>query len=54
MSHLCLSVADAAYERAVDSPDGRHYEVSSPTLQTTIQFMLDALAAPCSLSEGRQ
>eukprot|EP01043_Picozoa_sp_COSAG02_P087905 COSAG02_NODE_25104_length_669_cov_0.792982_2_plen_55_part_01 len=31
---------DAAYLRAMDSPDGRHYELRSPTLKLAVNLLL--------------
>ena len=38
---------EAAYRRAEDSPDGRHYEVSTPTMAFLTNLLLNAVAEPC-------
>jgi len=38
---------EAAYRRAEDSQDGRHYEVSTPTMAFLTNLLLNAVAEPC-------
>ena len=44
---VAIDAWDAAYLRAVDSVDGRHYELRTPTLKLTVNLLLNALAAEC-------
>lgn len=44
---FALDAWDAAYVRAVDSRDGRHYETRTPTVRLTLNLLLNALAADC-------
>lgn len=44
---VAIDAWDAAYVRPEDSPDGRHYELRSPTLKFTLNLLLNALAADC-------
>ena len=47
---VAIDAWDAAYVRAVDSSDGRHYELRTPTLKLTVNLLLNALAAECPLA----
>ena len=44
---VAIDVWDTASVRPEDSPDGRHYELRTPTLKFAVNLLLNALAADC-------